>query len=123
MKKTYFGFILTAFIFLFVLSLTAPARAYIDPGTLGVIYQVGYLIFYGIVGVLIFFFRPIKKLFLKIKAKITGKEQVVETAQDETADSQVKKSATAESSENTPETSEAVEGESGKKPEDEVENE
>ena len=68
----------------FVVLLTSISYAYIDPGTLGVIYQVGYLVFYGIIGILIFFFRPIKNLFLKIKEKITGKKASVETETSET---------------------------------------
>jgi len=55
---------------LFFLLLTVEtAFAYIDPGTVGVIYQVGYLVFYGIVGLFLFFFRPIKNLYLKITGK------------------------------------------------------
>ena len=63
----------------FIHFLTRPALAYIDPGSLGFIYQMGYLIFYGIVGVVIFFFRPIKAFFYKI----IGKEVPVEKPDEE----------------------------------------
>ncbi len=66
----------------FVFALGKASYAYIDPGTLGVVYQVGYLIFYGIVGIFLFFFRPIKALFLKI----IGREPHSEEKKEEKSD-------------------------------------
>ena len=45
-------------------------RAYIDPGSFGVIAQVGYVALFGALSALLFFFRPIKALFYRL----TGRE-------------------------------------------------
>ena len=39
-----------------------PARAYVDPGTTGLISQLAYLLFYAVLAGLGFFFRPLKSL-------------------------------------------------------------
>jgi hypothetical protein len=65
LKKLKINFYLIIFFALF----PGYAMAYIDPGSMGVIYQFGFIIFYGIVGALLFFFRPVKNFFLKIFGK------------------------------------------------------
>lgn len=63
--------------------LTGNAFAYIDPGSLGTAYQFGYLIFYSVMGVLVFFFRPIKNLFVFLFNAITGKKNKETEASEE----------------------------------------
>ncbi|MGE0489973.1 MAG: hypothetical protein AB7S38_12275 [Vulcanimicrobiota bacterium] len=48
-----------------------PCLAYVDPGTAGLLFQIGYAVFYGLLGALAFFFRPIKNFFLALKSKFT----------------------------------------------------
>lgn len=43
-----------------------PAFAYVDPLLPGLLYQIGYFLVYGLIGVLAFF-KPIKRLFKKYK--------------------------------------------------------
>lgn len=47
---------------------TRPALAYIDPILPGLIYQIGYFLVYGLLGVFAFF-KPIKRLFMRHKEK------------------------------------------------------
>ena len=64
---------------LFILSLTAtPSLAYVDPGTAGLLFQMGYVVVSSILAGLAFFFRPIKAFFLKI----FGKAKPPEISQD-----------------------------------------
>ena len=56
-----------------LLLLTANAYAYVDPGALGSAYQFGYLIFYSLMGALVFFFKPVKTLFVSIFKTNKGK--------------------------------------------------
>ena len=50
----------------FILILTAtPSLAYVDPGTAGLLFQMGYIVVSSIIAGLAFFFRPIKAFFLK----------------------------------------------------------
>lgn len=62
------------FVVLFFLLMTGYSHAYIDPGSLGSAYQVGYLVFYSAMGVLLFFFRPIKNLFVSMFNIVTGRK-------------------------------------------------
>jgi hypothetical protein len=49
-----------------------PALAYVDPALPGFIYQIGYLLVYGMLGTLAFF-RPIRRLFKRQKEKDASK--------------------------------------------------
>ncbi len=82
--------LMTAVIALVLLS-ARRAYGYIDPGTLGILSQVGYLVFYGLVAVLAFFFRPIKTFFLALLEKITGKKFVKEEIVEEDEEDEDKK--------------------------------
>lgn len=63
----------------FILILTAtPSLAYVDPGTAGLLFQMGYIVVSSIIAGLAFFFRPIKAFFLKI----FGKAKRPEVSQD-----------------------------------------
>jgi hypothetical protein len=42
---------------------------YIDPGTFGLIAQIGYMLLFGALSALLFFFRPIKALFYRIMGR------------------------------------------------------
>ena len=61
-------------IMLFLFAMTGYSHAYIDPGSVGSAYQVGYLVFYSVMGILVFFFRPIKNLFVSMFDLITGRK-------------------------------------------------
>ncbi len=49
-----------------VLLCVTPAVAYVDPGTTGLLSQMAYLIFYGILATFGLFFRPIKNAWNRI---------------------------------------------------------
>lgn len=59
---------------------TGGALAYVDPGVTGSIFQLGYVIFYGFVGMLAFFFRPIKMFCQTVGAKLGLSKKTAETA-------------------------------------------
>jgi len=50
--------------------------AYLDPGTTGVLYQVGYFLFYGFLALLAILFRPIKAFFSARRKKDTGAKEL-----------------------------------------------
>ncbi len=54
---------------LVVLLLSTSAWAYVDPGTAGLLFQIGYAVFYGLLAALAFMFRPIKNFFSALKAR------------------------------------------------------
>lgn len=54
------------FALVIVLCSMAPAVAYVDPGTTGLLSQMAYLIFYGILATFGLFFRPIKNAWNRI---------------------------------------------------------
>lgn len=70
-RERFFMSCIAAFI-VFVLS--SRAEAYVDPGTLGTTYQIGYIIFYVIISGFIFLFRPISNLLGKVGKKLIGKK-------------------------------------------------
>jgi hypothetical protein len=39
---------------------------YIDPGLFGIISQIGYVVLFGLVSGLLFFFRPLKNVFSRV---------------------------------------------------------
>lgn len=51
------------------LVLCSPAYAYVDPGVGGMLLQLGYVVFYGLLGALAFLGRPFMMLFGKKKKK------------------------------------------------------
>ncbi|MEW6284520.1 MAG: hypothetical protein AB1758_38250 [Candidatus Eremiobacterota bacterium] len=67
-----------------LLLLSAPALAYVDPGLTGAIYQMGYLMIYGFLGVMMFFFRPIANFYRATKAKLFGQKPAAEPTPAET---------------------------------------
>ena len=69
---------------LFVMSAQC-ALAYVDPGVTGMLFQMGYVAFYGALAFVAAFFRPIKMFFLTIKQKMFGAKDAaskIETADD-----------------------------------------
>jgi hypothetical protein len=56
---------------------TQCAFAYVDPGVTGMLFQMGYVVFYGALAVLAAFFRPLKIFFLTLKSKLFGKKNSV----------------------------------------------
>ena len=48
------------------------AHAYVDPGLAGSIFQIGYLLFYGVLAALAFFFRSIRNALLAMTARLRG---------------------------------------------------
>lgn len=65
---------------------TGAALAYVDPGVTGSIFQLGYVMFYAFVGMLAFFFRPIKMFFQTVSAKLGLSKKPAETTEEETSD-------------------------------------
>jgi hypothetical protein len=51
-------------------ALASPAWAYIDPGTGGVLFQLGYLVYFAVMIAFGFIFRPIVKFFNYLKNKL-----------------------------------------------------
>lgn len=73
--QKYFVFLMSlGFVVIVLVIFSDRAYAYIDPATMGTIYQVGYVFFYGFLAFLFFLFRPIKNLFLGIFRKIPTNE-------------------------------------------------
>lgn len=69
---------------LFILILTAaPSLAYVDPGTAGLLFQMGYIVVSSIIAGLAFFFRPIKALFLRMFGKAKPPEIAQESEDDD----------------------------------------
>ena len=55
----------------------SPADAYIDPGTTGMLSQLLYVLFYGVLGIFLYSLRHIKQVLLDSKqylAKVFGKK-------------------------------------------------
>jgi hypothetical protein len=50
----------------------STAEAYIDPGTTGLISQLLYMLFYGVLGVFLYFLRYIKQFILRMVQTVTG---------------------------------------------------
>lgn len=67
----------------FFLALSLPSHAYVDPGVMGILMQIGYVIFYGLVGAFAFLGKPFQ--FLRRKSK----------PEEEKPDNQEKKDSTA----------------------------
>jgi len=59
----------TAIMLMLVCALLIPKAvfAYMDPGIAGMLFQIGYIIFSGILVVIAFFLRPIRRFFSKKK--------------------------------------------------------
>ncbi|MFA5509123.1 MAG: hypothetical protein WC314_20000 [Vulcanimicrobiota bacterium] len=69
--------------FLLTLLSAAPSLAYVDPGTAGLLFQMGYIVVSSIIAGLAFFFRPIKALFLKLTGKAKPPQISQEPEDDE----------------------------------------
>ncbi|MCE1245908.1 MAG: hypothetical protein LWY06_04625 [Firmicutes bacterium] len=61
------------------LATAQSAWSYVDPGSLGATYQVGYIVFYAVLSFFAFLFSPIKRLF----AKLTGKKELTGTDKED----------------------------------------
>lgn len=58
-----------------ILIMAQEAKAYVDPGTTGMLSQILYVLFYGALGVFFYFLRSIKQYFANAKqffAKFIG---------------------------------------------------
>jgi hypothetical protein len=51
------------------LALAEAALGYVDPGTTGMVFQFGYVLFYGFMAGLAFMLRPLKDFFLMLKGR------------------------------------------------------
>jgi TRAP-type C4-dicarboxylate transport system permease small subunit len=71
------------FLLLFFLLTAAPSLAYVDPGTAGLLFQMGYIVITSIIAGLAWFFRPIKAFFLRLIGKAKPPEASQETEDDE----------------------------------------
>lgn len=69
-----------------VLLTATPSLAYVDPGTAGLLFQMGYIVVSSIIAGLAFFFRPLKAFFLKITGKAKPPAASQETEDDEPED-------------------------------------
>ncbi len=52
--------------------LAAPAAAYVDPGTTGMLSQVLYVLFYGALGLFVYLLRYIKQHMARAKQLVAG---------------------------------------------------
>ena len=50
------------------------AYAYVDYGITGMIFQIGYVLFYLFISIIVIFLKPIKKMFLLIKKIFTKRK-------------------------------------------------
>jgi hypothetical protein len=71
---------------------TQCALAYVDPGVTGMLFQMGYVAFYGALAVLAAFFRPIKIFVLTVKQKLFGGKVAVPEKVTETVETDVEES-------------------------------
>jgi len=55
--------------------------AYLDPGTAGTVYQVGYFIFYGLLALAAIFMRQIKAFVRSLKARFGGARSATEPSE------------------------------------------
>jgi len=61
---------------LLVLSIPAPAHAYVDPGFLGSLYQMAYILVFGVVaGWVLRPYRYITSVFKRLKGRLKPKEE------------------------------------------------
>jgi hypothetical protein len=76
----------TKFLFLLFFLSATPSLAYVDPGTAGLLFQMGYIVITSIIAGLAWFFRPIKAFFLRLIGKAKPPEVSQESEDDEPED-------------------------------------
>lgn len=61
--------ILTSFIFIFIILLPSASHAYIDPGTGGMLFQIGFAVFSVVLSWLFVPYRVFKNAWLRLKSR------------------------------------------------------
>ena len=78
------------------LAICGPAHAYVDPGIGGMLLQLGYVLFYGLIGCLAFLGKPFAFLFGKKKTEEDEEESDEEEHDDQESSKEPAKTGTEE---------------------------